>query len=46
MKLTDSVTQIKGIGEKTAKLMAKLNIVTIRDLLHAFPRDYDTFEDV
>lgn len=46
MKLTDSVTQIKGIGEKTAKLMAKLNIVTIRDLLHAFPRDYDTFDDV
>ncbi|MBQ8040004.1 MAG: DEAD/DEAH box helicase, partial [Lachnospiraceae bacterium] len=46
MKLTDSVTQIKGIGEKTAKLMTKLNIVTIRDLLHSFPRDYDTFEDV
>ena len=46
MKLTDSVIEIKGIGEKTAKLMTKLNIVTIRDLLHAFPRDYDTFEDV
>ncbi len=46
MKLTDTVTQIKGIGEKSASLMAKLNIVTIRDLLHAFPRDYDTFEDV
>ena len=46
MKLTDSVVQIKGVGEKTAKLMAKLNIVTVRDLLHAFPRDYDTFEDV
>lgn len=46
MKLTDSVIQIKGIGDKTAKLMEKLNIVTIRDLLHAFPRDYDMFEDV
>ena len=46
MKLTDSVTRIKGIGEKTAKLMAKLNIITVRDLLHSFPRDYDTFEDV
>lgn len=46
MKLTDSITKIKGIGEKTAKLMAKLNIFTVRDLLHAFPRDYDTFEDV
>ncbi len=46
MKLSDSVIEIKGIGEKTAKLMSKLNIVTIRDLLHAFPRDYDTFEEV
>lgn len=46
MKVTDSITKIKGIGEKTAKLMAKLNIFTVRDLLHAFPRDYDTFEDV
>jgi len=46
MKLSDSILEIKGIGEKTAKLMAKLNIFTIRDLLHAFPRDYDTFEDV
>lgn len=46
MKLTDSVLEIKGIGEKTAKLLEKLNIMTVRDLLHAFPRDYDTFEDV
>ena len=46
MELTDSVIEIKGIGEKTARLMNKLNIFTVRDLLHAFPRDYDTFEDV
>lgn len=46
MRLTDSILEIKGIGEKTAKLMAKLNIVTVRDLLHAFPRDYDVFENV
>ena len=46
MKLTDSVTKIKGIGDKTAALLAKLNIYTVRDLLHSFPRDYDTFEDV
>ncbi len=46
MKLIDSVMEIKGIGEKTAKLMQKLNIVSVRDLLHAFPREYDVFEDV
>lgn len=46
MKLTDSVKEIKGIGDKTARLMEKLNIITVRDLLHAFPRDYDVFEEV
>ena len=46
VELTDSVIEIKGIGEKTARLMNKLNIFTVRDLLHAFPRDYDTFKDV
>lgn len=46
MRITDSVTTIKGIGDKTAQLMAKLNIFTVRDLLHYFPRDYDTFEDI
>lgn len=45
MKLSDSVLKIKGIGDKTAKLMTKLNIFTVRDLLHVFPRDYDTLED-
>lgn len=46
MNLTDSVLTIKGIGEKTAGLMAKLNIFTVRDLLYAFPRDYEVFQDV
>lgn len=46
MELTDSVLEIKGIGEKTEKLLGKLNIVTVRDLLHTFPRDYEMFEDV
>ncbi len=46
MKLTDSILELKGIGEKTARLFQKLEIYTIKDLLHAFPRDYDKFEDV
>ncbi len=46
MNLSDSILKIKGIGEKNAKLMAKLNIVTVKDLLYAFPRDYDEFGDV
>ncbi len=44
MKLTDSVTVIKGVGEKTARLMEKLGIRNIEDLIHAYPRDYDRYE--
>ncbi|QNM05884.1 ATP-dependent DNA helicase RecG [Qiania dongpingensis] len=44
MKLTDSVTAIKGVGEKTARLMEKLGIRNIEDLIHAYPRDYDRYE--
>ncbi len=40
------ITQLKGIGEKTAKLFAKLGIYTVEDLLTYFPRDYETFKDV
>jgi len=39
------ITQLKGIGEKTAKLFAKIGIYTAEDLLVYFPRDYETFKD-
>ena len=45
MQITDSVTSLKGIGEKSAKLLEKLQIYTIDDLLHHLPRDYEVFED-
>lgn len=38
-----SVTEIKGVGEKTCSLLAKLNIYTAGDLLAAYPRDYETY---
>lgn len=44
MKLTDPVQTIKGVGEKTAKLMEKLGIRNIEDLVRAYPRDYDRYE--
>lgn len=46
MNLQDSILKIKGIGQKNADLLKKLNIVSVKDLLYAFPRDYDLFEDV
>ena len=39
------ITQLKGIGEKTAKLFAKIGIYTVEDLLVYFPRDYETFKE-
>ena len=39
------ITQLKGIGEKTASLFAKLGIQTIEDLMVYFPRDYETFKE-
>lgn len=40
MQLTD----IKGVGEKTALNFNKLNIYTPKDLINYFPRDYDLFK--
>lgn len=37
------IQQIKGVGEKTAKLFAKLHIETVEELLQYYPRDYETF---
>ena len=39
------IHEIKGVGEKTEKLFAKLGIYTVGDLLYYFPRkhvDYST----
>lgn len=40
-----SIIEIKGVGEKTQKLFAKLNILTVGELLGTYPRDYDAFEE-
>ena len=39
------IQQLKGIGDKTAKLFNKLHIDTVEDLLVYFPRDYETFKE-
>lgn len=38
-----NITALKGIGDKTARLFAKLNITKVEDLLHYYPKDYERF---
>lgn len=42
-ELEQPVTNIRGIGEETAKTLAELNIFTIRDLLFYFPFRFEDF---
>ena len=40
-----SVDQLKGVGEKSKKMLEKLEIYTIDDLLTYYPRTYRKFEE-
>lgn len=46
MHLNDPVHVIDKVGPKTAELFQKLNIFTVNDLLHYFPRDYAVYKDI
>lgn len=39
------LTAIKGVGEKTARLFSKLNVTSVEELLHYYPRAYDAFRE-
>ena len=39
------IRELKGIGEKSEKLFQKLNIYTVGDLIHYYPRSYDIYEE-
>ena len=41
MALTDPVTVLKGVGASRAAQLEKLRIVTLEDLIHYYPRDYE-----
>ncbi len=46
MDCFDSVRSIKGIGEKSEKVLNKMNVFDVGDLLEYLPRDYDYFGDI
>ena len=39
--LETPVQYLKGVGPRLAKLLSKINIKTIKDLIYFFPRDYE-----
>lgn len=46
MLLSDSIINIKNIGEERSKKLQKLGIFTVNDLIEYFPRDYDDRSNV
>ena len=45
MDLAAPIEEVKGIGPKTAEVLNKAGIFTLRDLLYHLPRDYDSFQN-
>ena len=45
MNNRQSIETLKGIGEKTAKLFEKVGVKTVDDLLHYYPRGYDSYKE-
>lgn len=43
MQESDSITRLKGVGEKRAKTFETLGIRTVGDLLRFYPRDYTDY---
>ena len=43
--LSTNIQYLKGVGEKRARLYARLGITTIGDLLDHYPRDYIDFSN-
>ncbi|WP_449619347.1 ATP-dependent DNA helicase RecG [Robertmurraya sp. Marseille-Q9965] len=41
--LKQSITQVKGIGDETAQILAEMNIITIEDLLEYYPFRYEDY---
>ena len=46
MERTTNIQYLKGVGEKRAKLLNKLGIFTVGDLLRYYPREYTDWSKV
>lgn len=45
LKMNDSICLLKGVGEKRSKILGRMDIYKVRDLLQHYPRTYDVFEE-
>lgn len=45
MRDTQSISAIKGVGEKTEKLFRHMGINTVGDLIRYYPRGFEIFDD-
>ncbi len=43
MELLSPINEVKGVGEKTTKLLNNLGVYTVKDILLFFPRTYFTY---
>lgn len=46
MELSSPLSEVKGVGAATVKLLAKLGLQTINDVLLHYPRRYDDYSEV
>lgn len=45
-ELEGSTTQVKGVGGKVSGVLENLELYTVNDLLHNFPRDYQDYTEL
>ncbi|MDD3414294.1 MAG: ATP-dependent DNA helicase RecG [Lachnospiraceae bacterium] len=45
MNESSNITELKGIGEKTAALFHKVGVYSLWDLMTYYPRDYEQYEE-
>ena len=43
MNETSLLTELKGVGDKTARLFERVGVTNIGELLHYYPRDYEKY---
>lgn len=46
IRLSESITSLKGVGPKKSSLLHRLDIFTLEDALNHFPRDYEEIKAV